>query len=448
MGEIKMAGIFKAYDIRGVYPVELDENMTREIGKAFGTLKQGRIAVAADVRLSSPSLKKAFIEGLLSTGATVVDCGEMATPMMIFTTAYYGFDSGIIITASHNPPEYNGVKMFDKGGVPVSYESGISKIEEFVKNKNYRQGSGKIEEKNINQDYVSFVLKYVKNAPKLKIVVDALNGAYSKIGPEVLRKLGMDVVETRCAFNGDFPKEGPDPSRPENLKLLQEKVLQEKADLGIAFDGDGDRLAIVDGNGSAVESRVLFGLLVNNAAIDHPGLKVVHDCLTSDMVIDAIKNNGGIPVVCRVGHTYITQKFLEENASVAGELSGHYFFKETAGGDDALFAAVKVLEYLGRTGKKLDQLVSEFPVFWQGSRRELIKPEAKWTFVEELKSEMSNKYKVDMLDGVKIFNDDGWAVFRTSNTEPKIVIAWEARTQESFKRLEKFVEEIVSRIPK
>lgn len=445
---ISIPGIFRAYDIRGTYPAEINEITASELGKAFGSIKQGKIAVTCDCRKSSPALKKAFMAGLFGTGATVVDCGTMSTPMMVFTVSRYGFDAGAVITASHNPPEHNGLKMYDRGGVPISWETGIGRMEKIVGSRRYKEGSGKMEKKDVVKDYVDFVAGSIQHGPRLKIVVDAMNGACSKVVPEVLRRIGLDVIELRCGFDGDFPAIGPDPSKPENLKLLQEEVLKEKADLGMAFDGDGDRLVAVDNEGRVIESRRLFGMLVKNAALSNPGFKAVHDSLTSEMVVNSIRESGGIPVICRVGHTYITQKMLEENASIAGELSGHYFFRETAGGDDALFAAVRLLEYIGSSGKALKELASEFPVFLQGDRRETIRPEAKLEFIEKLKERFSKAYTIDTLDGVKISDADGWVLFRAANTEAKISIAWEARNEAGFRRLEKLVEDVVKEIPR
>jgi phosphomannomutase/phosphoglucomutase len=443
-----MSGIFRAYDIRGIYGKDIDADIARRIGAGFGTMKRGKIAVACDARLSGPALKKAFIEGLVSAGIQAVDCGMMATPMMVYTVARHGFDAGAIITASHNPPDYNGVKLFDKGGIPISWEAGIEQLENLVNGGEFRKGNGSTGTADYTQDYIGFVIGSISKVPKLKIAVDAMNGAYGKVGPEVLRRLGLDVVEVRCACNGDFPAAGPDPSHVENLKPLQEAVLREKADLGVAFDGDGDRLGVVDRTGRPLESKAVFGMLVRNAAADHPNPKVVYDILTSDTVVDAIKACSGVPIACRVGHTYITQKLLEDRASLAGELSGHYYFSETAGGDDALFAAAKLAEYLARAGRPLEKLSAEFPNYPQGSRRETIKADEKEKFIEGLKERLGKKYKIDTMDGVKIHYADGWAVFRYSNTEPKIVMAWEARSAEGFRKISELVEGIIREIPK
>lgn len=442
-----MGGIFKAYDIRGIYPTELNEETAAKIGKAIGTLRNGSIAVGCDVRKSSPAIKAALMKGLLYAGVHLTDVGQITTPMMIFATAKYGFNSGLIVTASHNPPDYNGIKLFNVGGAPISYEAGIKEIEDTVNTQRFYSGEGRAETKEIYQDYKKFLLSSLKISGKIKmkIVVDCFNGADSKAAPDVLRALGVDVIELRCNFDGDFPATGPDPSQEGNLDLLRKRVVEENADLGFAYDGDGDRLAVVDKNGDSVDTKIIFSLLTESI---ERGSKVVYDILTSDTVVNTIKKNENIPIVCRVGHTYITEKILQEKAALGGELSGHFYFKETFGGDDALFASLKVLEALITKQISLDSYTLNYPPSFSGNARVLVNPEKKTEFVNGLKQSLSSSYKVDTLDGVKIFLEGGWAVFRASNTEPKISIAYESPTHEGFQRIKAFVEDIISTIPK
>ncbi len=438
-----MTGIFKAYDIRGIYPAELNEQVAEQIGKAFGTLKQGTVVVGCDVRESSPALKQVLVKGLISAGSDVIDIGRVTTPMAVFATAIYG-NAGVIVTASHNPPQYNGLKFFDRGGVPISYEAGLADVEKLVHQKSFALGNGTVEEKNIEQEYKNFLLsKLTHNAKKARVIIDCFNGSGSKVAPEVLRAAGYEVVEIRCAFNGNYPSIGPDPSNEENLALLKQKVVEHKADIGFAYDGDGDRLAVVDSDGNVVASKVIFALLVEAIPT---GSKVVYDILTSDMVVDVIRRNSSIPVVCRTGHTYITRKLLEEGAALAGEMSGHFYFKETFGADDALFASLKVLECLITKGIKLQNYAARLPKHFSDDKRIVIKPEEKWNFVDKLKDEFSKSYKIDTLDGVKVFFDKGWAVFRPSNTEPKISIAYESSDAQEFEKIKKIVEGVVERM--
>lgn len=441
-----MAGIYKAYDIRGIYPTELNEEIFQKIGKAFSTIKGKNIAVGSDVRKSSSSLKQALIKGLLSVGADVTDIGSVSTPMVIFATAKYNFDGGIMLTASHNPPQYNGLKLFDEKGTPISYEDGINKIENLVKQGKFSFNEGKLKTKDIYKDYSDFLLEHLHiDKTSFKIVVDCFNGADSKIVPQVFRRLGAKVIEIRCNFNGDFPKEGPNPEHKGNLEPLRQKVLDEKADIGFIYDGDGDRLVVIGPDGKIIDNTITFSLLIENIPEKS---KVVYDLLTSDMVVQSIKRKNSIPVVCRVGHTYITKKLLEEDAPLAGELSGHYYFKETFGGDDALFASLKILECLILKKINLQKYVASQPIYFSNGDYFLIKKEEKWNFINKLKEEFSQSHKIDTLDGVKVMFDKGWIVFRPSNTEPKISVTYESSDEQEFKKIEKLAKDIIERIPK
>ncbi len=446
--------IFRAYDVRGIYPTELNEEITLKIGKAFGTFNPGKIVVSNDLRLSGPSLKKEFIKGLLSTGATVIDIGMVTSPITMFATKYLKCDGGVIVSASHNPKEYNGFKFYCKDGIPISYESGINEIEKIFKDKNFSKGKGKLIKKNIIEEYSEFLLKKIniKSPLKLKIVVDAGNGTTGTIYPRIIRKLGIDVIELYCEPDGNFPNHEPNPCKTEVLVDLQKKVVETGSDLGFAFDGDGDRLAVVDENGKVVYVGIVFSILIDNALKKEPGSKVVYTILDSKAIDDVIRNKGGIPVVCRVGHTYITEKIIEEDAAIAGEISGHYYFKETNGADDALFACLKLIESLVTSNKKISDYEKEFPKYLSEVSEALrfpIKASEKFLFIERLKKEFKEKgYIINTIDGVKVMLKDGWALFRSSNTEPIISMAYEAYDKEAFKRIKKFVNDIIVRIPR
>lgn len=445
--------IFKAYDVRGIYPAMLNEETALGMGKAFGTFNPGKIVVGLDTRLSGPSLKKRLVEGLLSVGAHVVDVGVTASPALMFAVRFLKCDGGVMVTASHNPKEYNGFKFYRKNGIPISYESGINKIQELFRNRRFLQGKGQIEERDIHDGYVSFLMDNVRfsKKPTLKVVVDAGNGGGGVLYPDALRKAGLTVLELFCEPDGSFPNRDPDPSKPENLRALQNKVVQAGADLGFAYDGDGDRLAVVDTDGSIVPTGIVFSVLIRNVLDRTPGAKVVYTALDSMAIDDVIKEHGGVPIVCRVGHTYITQKLLEEKASVAGEISGHYYFKETFGADDAVFATLKLVETLVNSGTKLADYAREYPKYFSQvseTSRFKIKESEKLPFIERLKTQFRRDgYEIDTLDGVKVLFDDGWAMLRPSNTEPIISVSYEAKTKEGFDRIEKLVHEIVATIP-
>lgn len=446
--------IFRAYDVRGIYPTELNEKTALKMGKAFGTFNPGKIVVGNDLRLSGPSLKKEFINGLLSTGATVIDMGMVTSPITMFATRYLKCDGGVIVSASHNPKEYNGFKFYYKDGIPISYESGINKIEKIFKDEKFSKGKGKLIKKNMVEDYSDFLLNKInlKKPVKLKIVVDAGNGTTGLIYPKILKKLGIDVIELFCEPDANFPHHEPNPSKPGVLADLQKKVLETNASLGFAFDGDGDRIAVIDEKGRMVYVGLIFSILIDNVLKKEPKSKVVYTVIDSKAIDDIIRKKGGIPVVCRIGHTYITEKIIEEDAVIAGEISGHYYFKDTNGADDALFACLKLIESLVTSDKKISDYEKDFPKYLSEVSETLrfpVKASEKFPFIERLKKDFINKgYKIVTIDGVKVILEDGWALFRPSNTEPIISMSYEAYNEHAFKRIKKFVEKIIKKIPR
>ncbi|MHA2408281.1 MAG: phosphomannomutase/phosphoglucomutase [Candidatus Ranarchaeia archaeon] len=446
------AEMFKAYDIRAIYPHELDEHDARNIGASFATLNSGKVVVGSDARLSSPSLKKELITGLLSTGTDVIDIGMIATPMMIFAVNHFQCTGGIVVTASHNPKEFNGFKFFDSKAVPISYETGLKALKDVFFSQQFIQGKGQLVTATVKEDYADYLLKNLKfkTPPRLKVVVDTANGSPGIIYPYVLKKLDIDVHELFTEPDGNFPNHHPDPSKPENLRALQHKVIEVGADLGVAYDGDGDRLGVIDEKGRTVYVGTVFSILIKSTLESKPQSKVVVTVIDSQAIDDTITTYGGQPVLCRVGHTYITQKMVAEDAMLAGEVSGHYYFDETYKGDDALFATLKLIEYLTNTGKKISEFTEEFPHYSEVSERLRlpIKENEKFSFVKQLINELlSQGYNVNTLDGVKVFLEDGWALFRPSNTEAKISIAYEAKSKKGFDKIKNFVNNVISQIP-
>ena len=444
-----MTGIFRAYDIRGIYGKDLTEETASRIGAAFGTINKGTIAVGMDARLSGPSLKQKLIEGLVSAGCSVIDVGMITTPMMIFAVGGYKLDGGIMITASHNPKDYNGFKVFEKGAMPISYESGLSRMEQLVKSGKFANGSGKVEAKNILHDYERFLLEKVRISKRMKLVVDAGNGAAGRVSCNVLRKAGFEVIELFCEPDGNFPNHTPDPTEPENIEKLKEEVKQAHADLGLAFDGDGDRLGIVDRHGKEISGNDVFIMLAKHALAKHKGGKIVINAQCSMAVEDCVKKHGGVPVDCKVGHTYIAQKMAEENAVFAGELSGHYFFRETFSGDDALLAGLKLLEFIS-DGADLEREISNIPRYHSEIAENIVIPvkeEDKAPSMEMIRKMCIEKgYRFSDMDGIKILFKDGWAIFRPSNTSPLIRYGFEARSREEFEKIRKVVDEIKMRM--
>jgi phosphomannomutase/phosphoglucomutase len=435
--------VFRAYDIRGIYPEEVNEELAENIGKSFGTFlpESATIAVAGDVRLSTPSLKSKLISGLLSTGANVMDIGMATTPMLYFTVARYGLEGGIAVTASHNPGEYNGFKPVGRGGVCLNWETGIRTMKEIMDRGKFRTGKGKLEPKNIEDAYITHLLSRVKIKRKLKVVIDAGNGACSLVSPKVFRKTGCEVVELFCEPDGSFPNHEANPVKKENLASLQEKVKETKADIGIAYDTDGDRLGVVNGKGGIVENNKIFSLFIKDILEKKPGSPVVYEVVVSKAVEDTIKKYGGIPVISRVGHSYIHSSLTRNKAVLGGENSGHYYFPENFGYDDAIFASLKAAELLNRG--PLTQREKEIPDYLTSEEfRPFCPDEKKFQLVKDLQRKFREEgYNVTEIDGARVVLQKGWLIIRASNTAPQLVVRWEAKDRESFGQIEGLVRE-------
>ena len=434
-----MKTIFRAYDIRGIYPSEINEELAEKIGAAFGTMVKGKIVVGMDVRNSGPKLKDALVKGLLSVGVYVIDIGNVTTPMVYFAVVKYGFDGGIIITASHNPSEYNGFKLCGKNAISWSWETGIEKLYELVKSDQFDHGDGKLEKKDMNQEYADFIAsKFVLEKP-IKVVIDAGNASAGTIAPRVFEKMGCEVVKLYCEPDGSFPNHQPDPLKREALRDLQKRVVEVRADLGIAYDGDGDRVGFVDSQGNVIENNKVFALFIKDALKESPGSKVLYEVLCSKMIDDVIKQAGGVPVMSRVGHSYIHIKLLEENCIIGGETSAHYYFKDSFFYDDGIFASVafaKVVS-LGSVDEKLNML----PKYYTSDDTRINCPDnIKFDVVEQLKKKFQEEGKnVVTLDGAKVLFENSWFIARASNTQPAIVTRWEASTPEEFERVGEIV---------
>ena len=437
--------IFRAYDIRGIYKEQITEKLAYKLGRAFATFNKGKTVVGRDARIGGEELKDALIKGLLDSGAEVIDIGVVPTPIIIFSIGYYGYDGGICITASHNPKEYQGFLLYNKRGIGIGLYNGLEEIKKQVILENFDEGKGTLEEKNVFKDYENFVLDRI-NLKKInkKIVVDCGNGV-ACIALEILEKLGVKVHKIFCNLDGNFPNRDPEP-KPENLKELQKKVVELKADCGFAYDGDCDRVVGVDEKGKILNPNEFFGVLIKSYLKKEKG-KVVHDALASSAIDEITSYYKGLPIGCRVGHVFIQKELLKENALLGGEISGHYFFREIYGADDVIFATLKVLEHLEIKNTKLSEAYKDIPNYYFNSLRVKANDKIKFEFIEELKKRFVKAgYKTDLLDGVKVFLKEGWALFRASNTEPKISIAFEAKTKEDFKKLEEFVDKIVKEL--
>jgi phosphomannomutase len=423
-------GIFKAYDIRGVYPNELDEAQAERIGFAFAkTLGGKRYVVGRDMRVSSPSLAAAAIRGILKAGANVVDIGLTSTPMNYFAVGHMGVDGGLAVTASHNPGQYNGFKASRDQAKPMSYDTGLREIEQLALEGTHDPAPepGQAMEVSVLDDYVEHVLAFAANLRPLRIAVDAGNGAAGVVVPKLFERLSnTELVPLFMEPDGTFPNHAANPLVDENVADLRAKVVEEGCDLGVAYDGDADRVAFVDETGRRVPSDLVTALLAREALERHRGKAVVYDLRSSWVVAEEIRAAGGIPVRERVGHSFIKAALREHDAILGGEVSGHYYFAENFFADSGDIALLKVLNLMCREGRKLSALVK--PLRRYRSTGEV-------NFVVEDKDELLERLvrlfrdgQVDRADGVTVQYDDWWFNVRKSNTEPLVRLNLEAKT--------------------
>ncbi len=424
--------IFRAYDIRGVYPVEFDEKMALKIGKAYGThTRYNSVAVGCDARLSSPSIKAALIKGLVSSGVDVFDVGMVTTPMLYFSRVFFECGGALMVTASHNPPEYNGIKMC-KGKFVLSPEE-IQTLYHLISEGVYRMGQGVVYERDVLVPYLNFLKEKVSFERKLKLVIDGGNGTAGPVAERLFREIGCEVVSIYCKPDGNFPNHMPDPTVAENVSDLRSKVVVYGADLGIAYDGDGDRVIFVDERGNDLCGDEALALLARDVLYRTHGAKVLCDVKCSKMLIDDVKKHGGEPVIYRTGHTFIRKKMIEDMIPLAGEVSGHIYYNEV-GFDDGIFASLKMVAMLAsNTHKKLGDLRASLPVYASTPNIKIdCSDDEKFEIVKKLKKDFAAEYDVITIDGVRVEFGYGWGLVRASNTEPVLTLRFEAKTKEQL----------------
>lgn len=423
--------IFKKYDIRGKYPSELDEKTTERIGKAAVRvldLKGKVAAVGMDIRNSSPSLKESLIEGLIGQGCDVIDVGTVATPMIYYEVVEEKLPAGFMISASHNPKEYNGIKICGKRAMDITYGTGIEEIGDMVGDKFDPVEPGTRKKKDMADGFIDKITSKIDISGRLRVVVDPGNGSASMFAKELFQRMGCEVFEINGEPDGGFPNRPPDPE--EDIEKLKEKVREKSADLGVAFDGDADRALFVDENGKKIPSDYIISLFVRNFV--EKGDRVVYEVKCSRTLEDVIEEVGAEPILSRTGRSYIKRKMIQKRAKLGGELSGHLYFRENDYYDDPFFATGKVLEIIDGSGR-LSELVGELPKY--SSSPELrIECDNKEEVVERIKEDFQDEEIVD-IDGAKIYFDEGWALVRPSNTEEKLSIRFEAESEEALNKI-------------
>lgn len=455
--------IFRAYDVRGKVGSDITPEVLRQVGRAYGTLirrkggkpQAGReinagrtIALGQDNRLSSGDLKTAFAEGVLASGVSVVDIGLAPTPVLYFATAHWKLDGGANVTGSHNPVTDNGVKLVHRDAVPLAEEE-IQELRGLIEANDLERGAGSLSRRDPKEDYISTITKRVHVGRRLKVVVDAGNAVAALYAPELLRRLGCEVVELYCELDGQFPHHLPDPEMEANTRDLQARVLKERADLGVAYDGDADRVGIVDEKGRRHEADLVLILLARDLLTRHPGAKIVFDVKCSQTVVDAIKAQGGVPVMYKTGHSNLKRKMREEGILLGGEVSGHMFFAEDYYGvDDGILASAKLIEIAARSPEPLSKQFDAIPHLHATPELKAPCPDSeKFRVVEELAREFKGRYETIDIDGVRILFPGGWGLIRASNTNPYLTLRFEARTKAELEEMKRIVFNALARYP-
>jgi len=428
--------IFRQYDIRGVVGPDITAEVAEQIGRAFATLAVRRLgkqdpvlALGRDNRLTSDELADGVRRGMMAAGVRVVDVGTVPTPVHSFSVAYLELDGGLQVTGSHNPPQYNGFKMTLGGSI---YGDAIQQIRRMIEEGDYESGEGSVEERDVMDDYVRYIAERFTIGRKLKVVVDCGNGTGSIVAERLLSELGenVEVIPLFCESDGTFPNHHPDPVVDKNLVDIIAKVKETGADLGVAFDGDADRIGAIDDRGEIVRGDtllLLYGLdLLQRRG---PGQKVVFDVKCSQVLPELLEKAGGVPIMNATGHSLIKQRMKEEKSLLSGELSGHIMFGDNYFGyDDAIYAALRLLELLTNQEQSLSQLLSALPTrHFTPELRADCPDDAKFHVIETLRSTLKGEGDLDLLDGVRVTYADGaWALVRASNTGPVLVMRFEA----------------------
>lgn len=445
-------GIFRQYDIRGVWGKDLREETVLSIAKGYAfylreSLK-GReslkVSIGRDVRLSSPRIFSVLSRGLLESGISVIDIGVCPTPLQYFSLFHLDVHGGIMITGSHNPPEFNGLKL--SVGKETLYGDKIQDIRKLIEAGKTLKGKGMLERYEIIPAYIGYVAKGFPGTNPfngIKVVLDAGNGTGGIVAPELMRRLGAEVIELYCEPDGNFPNHHPDPVVLENIKELIETVRKEKAHLGIGYDGDSDRIGAVDEEGDVIWGDKLLIIFARDILKEKPGASIIGEVKCSQTLYDEVKSHGGIPIMWKTGHSLIKKKLRETGALLAGEMSGHIFFRDRYFGyDDAIYASLRLMEILAKKGKpySVKKLLEGIPHMVSTPEIRLDCPdEIKFDIVEKVKKAFK-EYPIIDIDGVRVNFPQGWGLIRASNTQPALVMRFEAEDEASLKKIKDFVE--------
>ena len=434
--------IFRAYDIRGVVSDALTPEVVREIGRAFGSECRDRditrAVVARDGRLSGPDLIEAIAEGIRSAGVDVVDIGMVPTPVLYFATYHLDTGTGVMVTGSHNPPEYNGLKMVMGGD--ALFGDGIQSLKRRLDENRLHEGEGGFTREDILEDYLARICGDVKLARPMKIGYDCGNGVAGVAAPELFSRLGCESEALYTDVDGNFPNHHPDPAKPENLEDLVNVVREKTLEVGLAFDGDGDRVGVIDDEGTLIWPDRQMVLFARDVLERNPGARIIYDVKCSKVLPAAIVEAGGVPDMWKTGHSFIKARIKETGAALGGEMSGHMFFKERwYGFDDALYAAARLLEILSKSERKASEIFGEIPdsINTPELNVSFERDGAQHDFIEAFVANASfDGAELTTIDGVRADYPDGFGLVRASNTTPSLVIRFEADDQAALERIQ------------
>ena len=456
MENILNNSIFREYDIRGIADLDLKDEVVSDIGMAIGTMfilnGVNKISIGRDCRVSSQRIFEKLSYSIAKTGIDIVDLGLITTPVLYYSLYGLEVDGGIMITASHNPSDYNGFKAAI--GKNVLSPDQIQNIKKIIQDKSYKISSkiGKITTYNLIDSYKKDILKSINIKRKLKIGVDCANTPIGLFAKDIMTSAGCEIFELYPEPDGTFPNHHPDPSVEENLKDLVSLVKMNKLDFGVSFDGDADRIGVIDEKGNFIYSDMVLLLLARSVLIENPGAKIIAEVKCSKNLFDDISKRGGIPIMWRTGHSNIKRKIKEESAPLAGELSGHIFFADRHHGfDDALYASLRLAEVLSSHNGTFSSMLKEIPVMFSTPEIRIDFPEdEKFEFIKKftdsLKRNSDKSYKIITVDGIRVETSEGWALVRASNTQPALTIRFEATSEKNLQELINYFQDEINKV--
>ncbi|MDD5642140.1 MAG: phosphomannomutase/phosphoglucomutase [Syntrophales bacterium] len=440
--------IFREYDIRARVGLDLSAEEVFLLGRALGTYyrRQGkrRLVVGRDCRLSSPEWQARLMEALVASGCQVVDIGMCPTPVLYFAVRHFQAEGGVIVTASHNPPEFNGFKICN--GYHTIFGEEIQKLLGLIQEGGFISESGSLEAQEVIPAYQHYLARNLHISRPLRIGMDAGHGTAGAVALPLFERLGCDVWPLYCEPDGRFPAHEPDPTIEANLVELKALVLEKHLDLGVAYDGDGDRLGVIGPQGEVIWGDQLMVLFSRAVLAHHPGATIIGEVKCSQRMYDDVARHGGRPLMWKTGHSLIKQKMVEEGALLAGEMSGHLFFADRYFGyDDAIYATGRLLELLAGTNQSLTGLLADMPpAYITPEIRRDCPDELKFRVVESVKARLKQQYPIIEVDGVRFLHPEGWGLVRASNTQPVLVLRFEATSKETLQEIKDLVEKIVS----